>query len=401
MNASPLRSLIRPSFRGLVRPLIRPLIRPLAAGVVAVVALGLGATGAWAISPTPASTWGTNGRVAAVLPVSGKVVIGGTFSAVVDTAGRSYPAANLAVLDATTGVVDRSWAGSTDGEVLALAVSGSTLYVGGNFRKLDGQPRRNLGALSLATGQLVGAWKADADRPVEALAATGSTVFAGGRFGTVTDASGAKGRPYVAAVSAGSGAVTSWSVRPDDMVSALVTSSDGSTLYLGGAFRAVNGTSRRSTAAVTTSGAGALTAFRGSATNAGNYAPVLDLALSGPTLYVAAAGSGGGCTAMNATTGAQIWSKHANGNVQAVRVFDGVAYCGGHFGGSGGFAGLVRYKIAGVSTTAPYGVTSFAPRINSALGVWALGADAGRLYLGGDFTKVAGKAANHYAVFPR
>ncbi len=79
---------------------------------------------------------------------------------------------------------------------------------------------------------------------------------------------------------------------------------------------------------------------------------------------------------MNATTGARLFSKHANGDMQSVKVVNGIVWCGGHYGGTGGFDGLVRYKIAGVSATAPYATLAFAPFVDSALGVWALGADA-------------------------
>jgi len=126
---------------------------------------------------------------------------------------------------------------------------------------------------------------------------------------------------------------------------------------------------------------------------------VLNMALVGSTLYVAAGGGGGGCTALNATTGTKIWGKHANGNMQAVTYNHGIVYCGGHFGGSGSFDGQTRYKMAAVTATAPYSTTSFAPRFNSALGIWALAADSGHTFAGGDFTKVSQASHPHYAAF--
>jgi hypothetical protein len=67
---------------------------------------------------------------------------------------------NLAAIDATTGQA-RSWNPGVAGEVggrpapghgsvFALALSGSTVYVGGDFTSIAGQQRTNLAALNAA-----------------------------------------------------------------------------------------------------------------------------------------------------------------------------------------------------------------------------------------------------------
>jgi fibronectin type 3 domain-containing protein len=219
----------------------------------------------------------------------------------------------------------------------------------------------------------------------------------------VTDSAGAHNRAYVAKLSGTTGALdTAWLPTPNDRTRALVVSGDGSTVYLGGDFTSVNNVLKTTNriAAVSASGSGAvLTAFKSGANNGTTTAPIFDLATDGSTVYEAVAGSGGACTAVNGSTGTKIWSKHANGNLQSVRYSSGIVYCGGHFSGTASFDGLTRNKLAAVSATSPYATTAFAPTINSALGVWSLASDSSHLFVGGDFTKVAGVPAQHYAEF--
>jgi len=73
---------------------------------------------------------------------------------------------------------------STNGTVNATAVSGNTLYIGGNFTMVRGLPRNHLAAIDIPTGSVL-AWDPNANGAVHALAATGLTVFAGGAFTTV------------------------------------------------------------------------------------------------------------------------------------------------------------------------------------------------------------------------
>lgn len=371
-------------------------------GIVgAVTGLVLTASPSWAqASPTPAKTWGTNGRVSVILNVGGNNIIGGDFSQVVDTTGHSYPAANIALISASTGVVNRSWLGTTDGPVSALAVSGSILYIGGNFTRIDGVGHRNVGSINLATGAFNFAFTTTANKPVEALAVAAGSVFLGGTLTSVSDPA-TTNRTYLAKVNATTGkADQSWSPTPDLRVRALQASSDGTKVYVGGDFQSINGSAQRSTAMLGTSGSGApIASYKGGPTNNKNFSPVLNMQLVGSTLYVAAAGGGGGCTALSATSGTKIWGKHSNGNVQAVVYNHGFVYCGGHFGGSGAFDGQTRYKIAAVSASAPYATTSFAPRFDSALGIWSMAADSGHTFAGGDFLKVTNVSHPHYASF--
>ncbi|MCX7001523.1 MAG: hypothetical protein NT106_14705, partial [Candidatus Sumerlaeota bacterium] len=79
------------------------------------------------------------------------------------------------------GSVDLTWdPNATGGDyptVNALAVSGSTVYAGGYFTSIGGQTRNGIAALNAATGAATD-WNPNADYPVLALAVSGSTVYA-------------------------------------------------------------------------------------------------------------------------------------------------------------------------------------------------------------------------------
>ena len=125
---------------------------------------------------------------------------------------------------------------------------------------------------------------------------------------------------------------------------------------------------------------------------------MLGLQATAGGLFAAIGGPGGRCSAFDPTTAATRWSVHTNGNVQAVALLGGLAYCGGHFNGTRSFGDTDRYKLAAVDATSGTIVT-FAPRLNSALGVFALAASSPHLAVGGDFTTVSGADQQHFAQF--
>lgn len=373
---------------------------PIAA--VAAVGLVLAATPAFAaISNTPSSTWGTNGRVKAIVSSGGNNIIAGSFTQVTDTSGHSFAAGHVAQISGSSGVVNRSWSGTTNGDVYALAVLGSTLYIGGDFTQVDGVAHQNLAAVNLATGALLTTFRATANKPVDALTAAAGVLIAGGRFSKITDGAGTTSRSFLAKLDATSGLVDQgWSPKPELRVRTVAISSSAGTVYAGGDFTTINGVTTHSIVALSGTGAGSVIgSFNPGATNGNQFAPVYGTDLVGSTLYLAVGGGGGACTALSATTGARIWTKHTNGNLQAVTLVGGVVYCGGHFGGVGSFGGEERYHLAGVNATAPYAVTSFAPHPNSALGIWSLAQDSSHLFVGGDFTAIGTAKRAHYAAF--
>lgn len=379
----------------------RPAARAVALAVT--VALGLSAAPAWgaALSPSAdAATWGTDGQVAEILPLpDGSTVIAGSFANVVDPAGGLHPAANVAKLD-RAGVWVPGFAAVTDGAVAALAYSGGRVYLGGAFNKVDGAAHRKLAAVDAATGALDRAFAATADGQVSTLTTTSSHLYVGGAFLAITTpAAGAVARMRVAKLALDTGVVDPlWSMHPDGRVRSLVASSDGETLYAGGDFLFTDGAYRPYAAAYLTAGSGGVTAYDVPAPDL-NWQVFKQVYLDG-NVYIAGNGPYGGvCLSVDGQTGATNWSHRTDGNVQAIAVVGGVAYCGGHFTTITS-ADVPRQHIAAVDLTAPGApLLDWAPRVNSAMGVWAMAGDGSRLLIGGDFTRVGRTAYQHYASF--
>jgi hypothetical protein len=346
------------------------------------------------------STWGTNGRVLAILadPASGRVYVAGNFTEVTDQDGTNPQAiANVAAFNPALGKFDTSWQPNPNGVVRSLALSGGRVYLGGDFTRVGTERRTHLAAVDGQTGDLA-QWSPRATGGiVSALAVKGGQLYVGGNFTAL--AGGA--RPYLGRVSLSTGDLgTLWTPRLNARARTLVVSGDGSRIYVGGDFTTVNeNAAGKYIASINTSRPGTLTAgFNAGPTNLGKEAPAIDLHLDGDDLLAAVAGGGGGCASLDDTSGKTDWNKRGNGNVQAVTAIKGTVYCGGHFGGVASFAGFDRYKLAAVDQESGE-VLDFGPRINSPLGIWALEHDATRLYLGGDFTKISGKPHPHFAVY--
>lgn len=352
------------------------------------------------VSDRVARTWGTDGTVYAVLPVGQYVIIGGSFTKVVGPNGEVQPATYLAKFDTLTGRFDPSWSVSLDGEVSTLAASGGALYVGGAFKNVNGSAQKFVAAVSLSTGERMASFRAQTDRAVSALQVIGGQLYIGGRMQQVKDATGVHLQPYAARVDATTGQLdTGWAPALNAAAYAFEPAADGQSVYVGGDFTTVAGfgwATRLARLSLVT--AQPDPAFVAGPTNQAARAPVRTIVRSGGQLLVAVTGSGGACALLDATNGSVQWSKHGNGDMVAAVFFGPYAYCGGHFSGTDSFDGLTRNKLAAVEV-ATGTTTSFAPLVNSALGVFAMGAGPDALYIGGDFTKVGTVDAPQFGMF--
>ena len=146
------------------------LVRTMAAATCLVLAIGASsaATGsdythgavvnetseAWV--PHVALTAGQPKPVAYTITEAGtQMVVGGRFHTV-ESGNRKtqYTRDNVFAFDATTGEVSQSFAPVVDGEVWASVSDGTSVWIGGNFRTVNGQDRSTVAKLDLATGQL-------------------------------------------------------------------------------------------------------------------------------------------------------------------------------------------------------------------------------------------------------
>jgi len=79
--------------------------------------------------------------------------------------------------------------------VLAAALSGGNLFVGGEFSSIGGKPRSHIGALDPVTGAAV-PWDPGTNGAVRVLTVSGNTVYVGGDFTSL----GREPQPHLAAV---------------------------------------------------------------------------------------------------------------------------------------------------------------------------------------------------------
>ena len=282
-----------------------------------------------ALPDTPVSTsLVVNGPVHTIVAAGSTVYVAGNFDSIGGQVRR-----NLAALDATTGTV-LAWNPNAQltskGYMHTLAVSGSTVYAGGGFTSIGGQPRSGFAALDATTGTAL-AWNSDPITWVDTVVVSGSTVYVGGFFSSI----GGQPRKYLAALDATTGTVLAWNPNADSRVYTLAVS--GTTVYAGGYFGFIGGQPRNRIAA--------LDATTGSATswNPNADSSVTTLAVWDRTVY-----AGGDFTsiggqprnniaALDATTGTALaWNPNANGEVRALAVSGSTVYAGGLFTSIGG-----------------------------------------------------------------
>jgi len=171
------------------------------------------------------------------------VYVGGPFAKIDSTARRG--AAALTHVAGEQGTLER-FNPDLNGSADALLLNGDTLYLGGTFTQANGTvPRNRLAAVNAINGDLL-AWNPDADGPVRALAQDGGTVFAGGSFTTI----GGAARARMAALDALSGTASPWTADADRRVDALAV--HGRTLFAGGEFTSIGGAPHAGLAALDT-----------------------------------------------------------------------------------------------------------------------------------------------------
>lgn len=394
---------------------------------------------------TPTSLPVVDGTVNAVVPDgSGGWYIGGSFTSV-----GSNAISNLVHIT-SAGAVDAAWVPSPNAEVDALALSGATLYVGGQFSTIGGTSRSNVAAVSAATGTAT-SWNPNPDSTVDAIAVSGSTVYVAGSFANV----GTTARAGLAAISASSGSVTTWNpapspaasvtaiaVSPDgntvyaggtftqigansaslsrlaaisastgdasttwapapnNTVDALVLSSDGGTLYVGGTFTLIGSAAqtRNDVAAVSTSDPGNPTSWDPS--TVGSSVSALALSSDGGTIYVGGTFTqiGGqsrqdlAAVTTSSSATATSWQEDADASPNALAATSSAVGVGGAISSVGLQS---RSRLAAVSTSGT--LLDFNPGPNNTVNALAVSPDSSTVYVGGNFTSIGGLSQRYLA----
>ena len=169
------------------------------------------------------STWGTalaaDGRAQPVLAlaVTGRTVfLGGEFTALVAPGAGAEAAEtrtrnHLAAVDVESHAL-LPWDPDADGPVRAMALSAdkTKLYVGGDFGHIGGTPAPFLSLVDLSTGQVDPSFRPRLLGRVRALAVAGDRLYVGGHFTSVGGPAGVEPRSKLAALDALTGELLPW-----------------------------------------------------------------------------------------------------------------------------------------------------------------------------------------------
>jgi hypothetical protein len=354
-----------------------------------------GAANALDYKSKPAATWIPNGQVWAMAVTPSRIYLGGDFTSLTNPAtGGRVSRQHVVAIDRSTGNPSSTWApavvdagtpGADTPTVAALNVgSDGTVYIGGDLESIGGKARNFVGAVD-QDGTVLNSWRPAIDNRVWDFARSGKSLYMVGQFTEVDGQS----RAGAARVSTTDAALLSW--NPDLTGRAQAVAISGNKVYLGGTLTAVGGRPQEYLASVdAATGADTGWAPPSQCAAAATTCRVRDLAVDSRRVYAGIGGEPGGRAAAWSTSSnspTPIWKDEADGDVQAVAVYDGVVYFGGHFSKSFADAdgtSFARNQFAAVNPAngdvLPYTLPTNGPAIP---GVWSLQADATGLRVGG------------------
>jgi len=337
----------------------------------------------------PAATGFSGTAIISALVVSGSTLyVGGSF---VEIGGAPRASIAALVLGGTDdGLAVESFDPSPSffgcsfcSSVVALAMSGTTLYAGGSFDTIGGVARNNIAGLDTADGTAT-AFDPDSNGNILSLAAAGSTVYVGGGFYAI----GGQARSYVAALDAATGTATAFDPSSNGSVAAIAVA--GNAIYLGGQFSSLGGVARHDLAAISAAD-GTPTSWAPDVEGLNGSVNINVLAISGSILYVAGYFNAIGgeprmnVGAVNIADGTPTsWAPDSDGVVTTMAVSDGVVYLGGSFlhVGTGGEQRI----FLGAVNASDGGATAWNPNPDSDIGALAIA--GGLVYVGGSFAHI-------------
>ena len=380
----------------------------------------------------PNSTCQTNGVVRSILYLNGVAYLGGDFTSVTPggvalggtgTVTRDY----LAACDETTGAI-LPWNPATNGRVMSLATDGTTIYVGGKFTTLAGQPRMDIGAVTTA-GVATSFNPSAAGEVFVVRVGPNGNIFAGGTFSKL----GGKTAPKIGEVTPAGKYVSTWPVSVGQVTGfacpprcppqVFTIAFSGSTVYFGGQFGLVNGQPRNEAAAVDLN-TGSLLAW-----NPNIYAPancptcktvetsraytiipdpVTNLVyICGGFWKVNGTKLSYNLGAFDPTTGA-LSSKFTvmdDGDTPGCALRNGILYFGGHFNYVGNSCEHTTappcyvYHHVAAANVATNTVLTWNPGANSNHGIYTVTEDATSVGFGGYQTRFGGRNQAGYAQY--
>ena len=328
----------------------------------------------------------------------GEVLLGGIMEAT-----AVVEVGNLVAYDLDTGVADPDWAATVQGVVESITLDDDHLYLGGDIGFVDGEAREGLAALYLSDGELVETWQPEIDDVIFDIADVqvhGDDVYISGRFDSISG----EAREGAAAVDRTDGTVSDWDPEIDDHNNTPVTMTiDDDRVFLVGEFDEVGGENRTNIAAVEAGDDGdVITGWDpGDGIETSRTSPEYSLTTDGDVLYVGgdideADGQVRSEFAAFATDDGELedWDPQAQSSgIRAMAFHDDRIYAGSwrtiHGAGNGGT------RLAAIDTDGDFD-TDWTPAPNAAVN--AIHISDGHVYVGGEFTQIAGEPRRRFAV---
>lgn len=255
---------------------------------------------------------------------------------------------SVAALNSSTGLAMSNWdpnaqdSVGNNANVTSLAIQSTTLYIGGEFTKLNGETRNGLASVNLSNGTLY-VWNPilTTNSSINSLVIDGNTLYAAGNFTTVNGNTRDKIAQWNISTPSNP-MLTSWTppLSNNDIKTLAI---NGDTLYVGGSFTSIGGEARNRVVAFEASSGKLISNWNASVGNSEGDR-VTSLALKDNQLFV-----GGTFTevlynstydtnykylvALDASTGelAPNWTPNVNNSVKALAVQDKILYIGGDF----------------------------------------------------------------------
>lgn len=340
-----------------------------------VVQIGVGLINATTGVSTPFGSLNGGGTVNALATDGTTLFCGGAFSGVTNSAGNDMQTRNRACsFDIATGNIN-AFDPNTNGNVFALVLSGTTLYMGGQFSNVNGGAANGTVVGVNTTTGTAGSFAASPGT-VLALLLSGTTLYVGGRF-----------THNLLAYDVNTNLSTGFDPNFNNSVTAMALS--GTTLYVTGSFTGVNlpVVTRNRAAAVNITTGTVLPFDPNLGSQSGNFGAILNYApgavfVGGPyTSYKTVARRN--IAAFDATTGiVTAFDANCDAEVLSLATNGTNIYAGGKFSSINGGA-VLRTSLAAFDPATGVVNSSFNANLTSS-GVNAILLSGNTLYAGGN-----------------
>ena len=332
-----------------------------------------------------------DGQINALAVNGSKVYVGGTFTRF------GYSSGTGVLLDTSSALPDRSFpkCDPLGGQILASVPDGmGGYYIGGQFLYINGIARKYVA--HIRADHTLDSLNPAPNGYVTTLSLTGNRLYVGGVFTTIAGQS----RGYAAAFDTGTRAILPWNPNADNIVTAI--QQVGNVVYLGGYFSSLNVSSRFLLASVDAS-TGAVTTWAPINAGPSGSAHVTQFIYSGGYLYACGLFSiinsvhRNGLVKLDAIdTVVAGWNPAGNingGSASAVTMAlsGGYLYVGGSFTNIGGIAVNNLAAIDLVTGAA----SGWSP--NPSSNITALTVTGGYVYASGNFSTIGGRSISNLA----